>query len=139
MRDEKIQTKSRNLCRSAKHNTHVLNKCASATSGQKDPNGNAKHARIRQDVRQVRGWKSCTYTTRCSPSARLEIMRSVHMQTFIENTNTKRFDIKKHIRTPNTFTDAFYELTASVMSNGLGTIRNHRGTTVAYLQNGGGS
>ena len=60
-------------------------------------------------------------------------MRSVHMQTFIENTNTKRFDIKKHIRNPNTFTDAFYELTASVMSNGLGTIRNHRGTTAAFL------
>ena len=47
--------------------------------------------------------------------------------------NAKCTDIKKHIRNPDTSTDALCELIASVMSNGLGTIWNHRGTTVAYL------
>ena len=49
----------------------------------------------------------------------------------------KTFRYKEHIRNFNTVTNAFYEFTASVMSNGFGTIRNHRGTTVAYLQNEG--
>ena len=53
--------------------------------------------------------------------------------TIISNTNTKTMDMHRSIGTPNTFTDDFYELITSVMPNGLGTIRNHRGTTVAYL------
>ena len=40
----------------------------------------------------------------------------------------------KYINIPNIFMDAFYEIIASVMPAGLGTIRNHRGTTVALLQ-----
>ena len=39
MRDEKIQTRNHKLCGSTKHSTDVLNKRASTTSGQKDPNG----------------------------------------------------------------------------------------------------